>query len=154
MPGQEPTPELTELEEKLRRLAPGEGKLDRDALLYRAGRASARRGWLWPAVACVSSLTAAVLGVVLATRPAPAVVERIVYVPAEAHAPAPPTDIPPGELPAYPVALEDLPPRLRLQERLLLRGLDGLGERPPAPAPASRDFFSHYSDFIKGESNP
>jgi hypothetical protein len=160
MSGQDPTPELAALEGQLRLLAPREGSLDRDALLYRAGQASARGGWLWPLTAAVSTLTAVALGVALASHPGPRVVERVVYVPVERPAPEAPRDTSVGEPispePARPIALHELPPHLRLREQLLRWGLDGLGEAPvtSAPAPHARDLLSHYAELSKGEPLP
>src|SRR3954451_10354063 len=102
-------PELTALEEALRQLAPRPAEVGREALFFRAGAASARRGWVWPLLTLLSSATAAALALVGLLRPA-AVVERVVYVPVpvkqpEAPAvtetvPEPPiTDMPEGSSP-------------------------------------------------------
>src|SRR5258708_838932 len=134
-------PELTELEDALRGLAPRPAELDRDAIVFRAGQRAARRSWWWPVALAGSTTTAVVLGVLLALRPAPQVIERIVYVPVEQTAPAP-SPIP------EPPPTEDLAspflhtPRGRLQEHLLRHGLDGLGEPPPPP---SRDMFPPFT---------
>lgn len=81
--------DVTELEAALASLSPRASRVDRDQLLYLAGRASAeqtsvgnlRRPWLWPAATAVSASAAVVLAVLLLARPEPRVVERIVYVP-------------------------------------------------------------------------
>jgi len=75
-------PKLAALEKSLAALVPVPGRIDRDQLLFRAGQASVRsRPWLWPAATALSIVVAASLGTVLALRPAPAPVERVVYVP-------------------------------------------------------------------------
>jgi hypothetical protein len=117
--------------------------LDRDRLMYRAGRASVSRHLLWPLATGASSALAAVLAVVLLARPAPAPVDRVVYVPVplpQAPIPEPPgvakdapapTDAPPVALSADPWPAT---PYARMQDRVLRWGLDGLAE-PPLPAP-------------------
>jgi hypothetical protein len=128
---------LTPLEGALRALAPRPAALDRDALLFRAGQAAARRGWGWPLAAAVSSAAAAVLAVALVTRPGPAprviTVTRFVERVAPASVPVPPgPQYPPAE-PAG-VAWEPGPtPYFRLQEQVSRWGLDGLPDLPPAP---------------------
>jgi hypothetical protein len=127
--------DLTELESALGSLTPRSG-VDRDVLLFRAGRASAPQSWGWTAAA-VSSLTAAVLFFLLLTRPAPA--ERVVYV--LVPAPAPPQETPPAPPPHEDSATAPTadfttwqPQRdsLRLRDHLLHWGLDGL---PPPAGP-------------------
>ena len=135
----EPTidPELTSLEAALAGLAPRPARLDRDRLMYRAGQKSrAALRWLWPASTAASALAAGCLAVALALRPAPPVVERVVYLPAPEVAPAP--DSP---APAAADSRAGLAGYLRLQERLLRAGLDGLPEPPPEapPPPQTRD---------------
>ena len=71
--------ELNEFERALLAMAPASPRLDRDALMYAAGRGSRRRRWLWPGAACGLALLAAGLGLRLATRE-PQIVERIVVV--------------------------------------------------------------------------
>jgi hypothetical protein len=125
-------PELTAVEAALRDLRPRPEALDRAVLMYRAGRASAR-GRLWPAATALASAVALVLGIVLLLRPAPPVVERVVYLPAPAeggrgepadHAPQTPRDGGDGgSWSSY----------VHLQEEVLDRGLDGLPPPPAAP---------------------
>ena len=82
-PSDEPArPELTFLEHALGGLAPRPARLDRDAILFRAGQAAAPRRWLWPCATAVSTTVALVLAVLLAQRPQPTTIERIVPVPA------------------------------------------------------------------------
>ena len=59
-------PTLTALEAALAGLAPASGTVDRDAVLFRAGQAAAQRGWLWPALASLSTAAALVFGLLLA----------------------------------------------------------------------------------------
>jgi len=79
-----PEPEMTEFEQSLAALSPSRGALDRDRLMFEAGRRSAtspsRLRWAWPAVA--ASLTVVALGqtFALSRRPEPRVVERVVIV--------------------------------------------------------------------------
>ena len=107
MPLEEHDPTLAGLEAALAALAPMPGRIDRDALLFRAGQASVpRRGWAWPGAAATLGVLAATLGALLAVRPATKPVERIVYV--YVKEPAAPT--PTADEPA-PVPLESqLPP--------------------------------------------
>ena len=78
-------------EAELAALAPRAARFDRDRLMFQAGQASlsaapgnqpARR-WAWPAAFSGMTALAASLLLVLVTRPAPPVVERIVRVPVE-----------------------------------------------------------------------
>jgi hypothetical protein len=161
MPEPHPSPELAALEEQLRGLVPQAGALDRDRILFRAGRASAPTGWVWRAVAGVSTLTAAALAAVLALQPPPqAVFERVVRAPAERPAsPAPPASVP-GEEAAIPVradAAEEVPPHRRLQEHLLRWGLEGFGPPPPAPEhppPRGDERIFPFSHPSSGETSP
>jgi hypothetical protein len=70
-------PDVSALETTLAALRP-QADFDRDALMFRAGQASARRSrWIAPAVAAASTLLAVALGTLLVLRP-PA--ERVVYI--------------------------------------------------------------------------
>jgi hypothetical protein len=73
-------PDLTAVERALAGLAPSAGTLNRDALMFAAGRQSVRRGWAWPAVAAGSAFAAAVLAAFLLLRP-PTVQTVVVEVP-------------------------------------------------------------------------
>lgn len=114
---QELSGELKSLEAKLAALAPRADRLDRDKLMFLAGRESAlteaRRpnGRLrrWSGSAAVAALSAAAaVAVMVLARPAPQVVERIVEVPVspqEDSAPAPkhaPPQVPEAKEPAVP----------------------------------------------------
>src|SRR5262249_21249191 len=83
------TRDLQDLENALKQLAPA-GGLERDQLMYRAGRASApRHGWLWPAAAAGMTAVAIALGGLLMLRPSPAPSEKIVYVTVREQPPPP-----------------------------------------------------------------
>jgi hypothetical protein len=77
-------PELEEVEAALRTLVPGPSRLDRDRLLFEAGASSTRGGpwhrWAWPSAAAVLAMAVAAESVLLANRPAPTVVERLVVI--------------------------------------------------------------------------
>src|SRR5436190_18587440 len=100
--------DLKALEGALKQLAPA-GQVQRDTLMFRAGRASApQRGWLWPAAAAGMTVVTVALGSVLMLRPAPLPAEKIVYV--TVREPAPPLPaaeqgepIPPQPPPAAPL---------------------------------------------------
>ena len=64
---------LVAVEAALASLDPAPSAVDRDRLMFLAGAASARRGrarWLWPSTAAAAAVAAAVLGAMLAVRPA------------------------------------------------------------------------------------
>lgn len=85
----EPREDLTALERSLSGLAP-RGGLDRDRLMYEAGRrAGGRRDRRWPLVAAALALTTIGQAVALSRRPAERVVERVVTVPAPTPKPEP-----------------------------------------------------------------
>jgi hypothetical protein len=81
-------PELSAVESALGSLAPARSRIDRDAVMYQAGRASTRpailRRWGWPAVAATLAALALGEAALLARRPEVQVVERLVVVPAPA----------------------------------------------------------------------
>ena len=123
------TPAERELASALGALRPAAPAIDRDRLMFRAGRASARhRRRLWQA-ACVVLGTG--LAVALATRPRPAQTVRIVRIREAGPGPA---RLRPREA-APPAAVEGAPSVLvdnqyaRLCDDVMRRGLDAL----PAP---------------------
>jgi hypothetical protein len=133
---------LNELEIALGTLTPRQPKFDRDAVLYRAGRATVRR---WQLATAVATIAAAVLAVILLTRPRD---ERIVYV-----------TVPPSSAPE-PVNSEREAPEsthvsdgsglalyLHLQEEVLNRGLDGL---PPLPRDPNSTERTNTEDLLRG----
>ncbi|HBI44140.1 MAG TPA: hypothetical protein DDY78_15000 [Planctomycetales bacterium] len=134
-------PRLNDVAAALSALAPRPAALDRDRLLFRAGRASAPRPWFWRLSAAASTIAAVVLAAILLVRPAPTPIERVVYVQVTpAPIPAPPMEVavtPPAPLesePQEPAYSWPSTPYTRLEDRLLRWGLDGLGEPSPAPA--------------------
>jgi hypothetical protein len=137
MPERNEGADLTPLEEALRALAPRAAALDRDALMFRAGQAAARRGWGWLLATAASAAAALVLAVVLVTRPEPAPRVVVLKVPLREAAPAP-APVPPA--PPYPpgesaIAAREpgATPYLRLQDQVSRWGLDGLPDLPPEP---------------------
>jgi hypothetical protein len=77
-------PELTAIESALGRLIPAPSRLDRDRLMFQAGavskRGSGRSGWAWPSAAAALAAVVVCESMLLAMRPAPRVVERLVVV--------------------------------------------------------------------------
>jgi hypothetical protein len=84
--------ELTAIEAALGSLTPVPSNVQRDRVMFLAGRATADRAmpprrhgwatWLWPCATSASLLAAAVFGVLWGTNDKPTIVERVVYVPA------------------------------------------------------------------------
>ncbi|MBV9126188.1 MAG: hypothetical protein JO112_22800 [Planctomycetes bacterium] len=138
-------PELAALEAALAGLQPLPGKLNRDQLLFRAGQASGRRGWLWPSAAGALALVAAGLAATLVAHPVPPRVERIVYVhvPAQVLPPTPAESSFPRKRTLSPASVADRPPALpgdylKLRDQVLCWGVDALPQSP-APPPALAD---------------
>lgn len=123
--------DLRGLETALGFLRPAPSRVNRDTLMFRAGRASVRaRGWGWPVAAAAIALVAAVLGGALLERPAPGVEERVVYVPVEQpQAPAYPGLRRADRLAARGYAWASY---IELRRRVFAEGLDVL----PSPEPA------------------
>ncbi len=118
------TPAEEELEAALRSLRPAAAAIERDRLMFQAGRATVRRsGRAWLGAVAV---LAAALGASLLHRPQPRIVERIVRV----QTPATPTVAGAAFASAGQTDWTGQGRYLRLRERLLAEGLDAL----PAPA--------------------
>ena len=123
-------PALDALAGALRGLAPRPGGLDRDGLMFRAGRASASRGWTWPLATAASTAAAVALAVLLWARPEPP--PRVVYVQADrpqppasdGWAPGPDADGPPGGWSHY----------LQVLEEFLRDGLNAVPDPPDQPS--------------------
>jgi len=134
-------PRLNDVAVALAALVPQPPALDRDRILFNAGRASAPRPWFWRMTATTTTSCAVLLAAILLLRPAPTPVDRVVYVQVAVQPPQPtpkedvPTPPPPSESepsePAYPWPTT---PYTRLEDRLLRWGLDGLAEPSPPPA--------------------
>lgn len=75
---------MTDIELALRALAPAPSRIDRDRLMFEAGArslgAADRRRWFWPGVAAGLAAIVAGESILLASRPTPRVVERLVVV--------------------------------------------------------------------------
>ncbi|HEY7327567.1 MAG TPA: hypothetical protein VH592_08005 [Gemmataceae bacterium] len=131
---------MTALESALRELQPRAQAMDRALLMYRAGRASAY-SCLWPLATMATTTLAAVFAVFLLIRPAPPVVERIVYVPAPAVEPQssvveqPEITLPTGMEPLVmePAASGPRARYVQMEESVLRWGLKGIPPPPPAP---------------------
>lgn len=131
------TPAESELESALRSLRPARAAIDRDRLMFQAGRASARRGgrvWLGATMAL-----AAALGVSLVVRPGPREVVRIVRV--EAEAPKPEVTPARSFIAARAIRAGRLGrgEYLRLREEVLAKGLDALPQPETTAAPEPRE---------------
>jgi hypothetical protein len=136
----EPTrdPEVSALEAALAGLAPAPAVLDRDRLMFRAGVAASRRpGWLWPGAAGVLGVATATLAVLLAVRPGPVVVERVVIREVPGRAEPQRQQAVPAQGTHEPSWGRGVGPYFQIQEQLLRHGLDGVPVPPPLPpAPA------------------
>jgi hypothetical protein len=137
--------DLSGLERRLSAWRPASGALDRDRMLYEAGRASARaedRGRLWRASAAVLALAAVGLGVQLAReRSRGLALERALAEALPGHTPAAET---PGP------RLADLTPRrlpassyLVLTSRLVTGALDDPGPDAGAVPPGNPEPGTH-----------
>jgi hypothetical protein len=126
--------ELSDLARTLAALRPSSAGLERDPLMYEAGRASARPRyrWLWPASTGVLTAVVACLVLALVFRPEPAPVVHFV------ERPAPPPAMVEVDVPLAPAIAEapTSPSYWQLQEEMLRHGLDELPLVPPGPPAA------------------
>jgi hypothetical protein len=133
MPDRIPQDDLTDLERRLTALRPTAQALDRDRMLFEAGRASARgEGRAWVLSAAASALMVVGLGVALARERSRALgLERDLIAAGEVPA-APPIAVTaaPRE-PSPPV--EVAPDSYLALSRRALAGLDDLPAAPPHP---------------------
>ena len=125
--------QLKKLADALATLTPRPAHLDRDGLLFEAGRRSVRTARCWPWATLAASTVACVLAVALLVRPEPAVVVRWVEAPPHpSQAPQPQVEPAP---PAVAVDLDDaaMPPGSywRLQQQALRLGVDQLPTTDP-----------------------
>lgn len=139
-----PDPSLTALEAALASLAPQPARLNRDRLLFEAGRRAARPSRLWPVSAVTLACVALAQAGILLLRPAPAVVERYVLLPSRPE-PAPAVKpVAPAEQPAPPAVAsakrdEAWPAgdsSWSLRDQVLRWGVDIIPDPPPV-APVS-----------------
>jgi len=169
-------PELSDIESALKALAPAASRLDRDQLMFQAGTISVRSarhgGWGWPSIAAALAVALGCESLILALRPGPQPLDRVVVVQERALEP-----LPPGEAPrssaaiATPGAILDPQPQnasglprstgesvsqsswtsatecQRLSELVLRFGLDALPERPPLASQAVSSADSPSSGF-------
>ena len=123
--------ELAAVEAMLGSLTPAASSVDRDRLMFLAGRASAegrslphRRRvytWLWPCATAASLLVAVALGLLRGTGGKPEIVERVVYVSPKSSTAT--FDIPPvAQSVSSPWLLENR----RLLQLVLEKGIDAL----------------------------
>ncbi len=150
--------DLSDLERRLASWAPAVEGLHADAMLFAAGRVSARSGptrFVWPALACGMAALAAVLAVCLRLEHA----ERLglaqrfqQLVPAPLPEPLLAPSLPPTESTA-----EEEPPQssLLVTHRILERGLEDWPDRPPVqgdkpstPPPPSLIFHAGQRDVL------
>jgi hypothetical protein len=133
-------PDVAALTAALGGLTPALPALDRDRLLYEAGRRSARRPWGWP-VAGVFAVLSIGLGARLATVPVPARSVEYVYVshpvapdrPAAAqHGDAVAADSPGGAKSLAALLPAPGAPLLRLRDQVVRFGADGLPTALPS----------------------
>jgi hypothetical protein len=145
-----PDPELNAIEAALGSLVPARSRIDRDLVMFRAGQASVRPSrtglGAWNAIAASLALVAFGEGVLLARRPPPQIVERVVVIREPTTVPAPLPVVPPPET-RVAEAQESLPIERslslgqtayeRLTSQVLRYGLDGLPVSPTVASSAS-----------------
>lgn len=131
-------PELEGLAAQLRGLTPAPAALNRDRLMFEAGRAAAGRGLaMWRGLAAAALLLAATLGA-WAGWQGDRVVERVVYVPAPTPERSPAEKLPEkpvqqGQPVAPPPALAEEGSLWNLRLAVLTHGIDALPPPPPVP---------------------
>ncbi|MCI0377517.1 MAG: hypothetical protein L0215_07920 [Gemmataceae bacterium] len=126
--------DLSELERVLTGLQPKPPTLNRDDLLFRAGRASVRGRWFWPATTLCLGIVSACLAVVLWSQPNEGPEIRYVYVRQIVPAPQGPLVVPqPVPGPDAPEMEQSPPPSplsgysyWRLQQQAVRFGVDSL----------------------------
>jgi hypothetical protein len=172
--------ELKSLEAALGSLKPAALRVERDQLMYQAGQAAvpvpastiARPSWFWPASTAGMSAVAATLLMLLVSRPAPQVVERVVYLPAKPStgaltdpAMAPGTDSPPSPPAIIKTAPRDFsgglltfaasdrrPEYLQLRDQVLAFGVDTW--QKPVPQSGKEASSASYRESLNRLLNP
>jgi hypothetical protein len=125
--------DLSSLERRLAACAPAAAGLDADAMLFAAGRASARPGparFVWPALAACLAGLAVVLGTWLAAERSErlALAQRLRQAPAPVPTPSPPSS---SAAPLEPSTAEEPPPNsLLAAHKALEHGLDAWPAQP------------------------
>jgi hypothetical protein len=134
MSDETPDAGLSAFARSLAAVAPHPGRLDRDVLLFAAGRAAgARRGRVWQGCTAVLTLLCAGLGTTLVLRsPASVEVPRVVLVPAPAAKPSLPTADEPSLSPADSTLQAEWAAGMRLRNRVLREGVAALPSPPLA----------------------
>jgi hypothetical protein len=138
--------ELKAFEDALKALAPSPPAINRDRLMYQAGKSAAPAPRGWQAATAVLSCLVVALAATSALRPPPPAQERVVYVRVHAQPPEPP----PPSLPEGPpspeqeqagpsftvsAAIEPMPRYRRAQENVIRWGLYGVPAPPAIPKP-------------------
>lgn len=135
-----PDPDLRALAGALTGLELQPARLDRDQLMYLAGRAAARRAsWLWPTTTALFGLATLGLFLVQFPKPEPVPQERIVYVtPPDSKPlePASPVTRPPISVPESPMVVkQDRDPSgpsfLKIRQEVLTGGVEAMLDPPP-----------------------
>jgi hypothetical protein len=119
-------PGLTQLATALSALAPRPAVLDRDRLMFAAGRRSARCSRLWPCVSALLAVLSVGLGTALVLRPEP----RVVYVTPPAPPPPAPAEAREPTVAAKDDHWQEQIESLRLRNRVLRLGVEALPEAP------------------------
>jgi hypothetical protein len=127
--------DLTELERHLAALSPKPATLDRDRLLFRAGRDSMRRHWAWPTATAVMALACVGLTLTMMLRSAPEPIVRVVKEQVIVYVSAPESVASVAETAKTPVAyapgspgIDKTPalPYWQMHQQVLRFGVDGL----------------------------
>ena len=140
---------LNAIESALGSLVPAGGPIDRDAILFRAGQAAARPGAAgrraWQGLAASLALVALGEAALLAHRPPPTVVERVVVVRVPTPTPSPTVVIPeravvrePERRPDEGMLAMGQTAYSRLAGQVMRYGLDGLPASPAGVGMISR----------------
>ncbi|MFO0909742.1 MAG: hypothetical protein U0794_15575 [Isosphaeraceae bacterium] len=130
---------LTPFERSLRALEPAVALLDRDRLMFEAGRAAARParpGFAWPAMAAALAAIAAGEAALLWRNTQDAQPAQLVQTPAATPAPPPPATIAPS---ASPVSLAVLARSETAYERLRFQAFREALNGPIPPPPSADD---------------
>jgi hypothetical protein len=138
-------PELDPIESALANLVLAASRLDRDRLMFQAGKirakANNRSRWVWPSIAATLAVVAISESVLLAVRPGP----QVIIAQQQQQPPAPARETRPAQPAAVQILTQSAPSRseaneiwyagggqsLALRRQVLRFGIDGLPELPP-----------------------